>query len=399
MKRIPWLLLALALISCQPQAQVTTIRIVDGQNILTIQPTSRNPAAIIAEAGLALGPADKIYYNGVELPTEYSLPPGASGIFQIHRAVEVTLLTPDGKTTFQSSAPTVGQAVAQTGIMLYADDFLSPPAQTPLTAPLTVTYRPARELTISLDGTSITVKSSALTIGQALAQAGIALIGLDYSLPAESKLLPANGQIKVVRVTESFSLQQKPVPFKTEYQTSDELELDTQNLLRAGEPGLAVIRVRVRTEDGKQVSSQTEAETTVRPPTNEIIGTGTKISLHDIPGSKPPVQYWRAVQMYATWYSPCHSGTSKCSYGTASGLPVQRGVVGMIRANYNAMAGQKVYIPGYGTATIGDIGSGMPGRPWIDLAYADNDPGDRLEGWVTVYFLAPIPANPMYVIQ
>ena len=214
--------------------------------------------------------------------------------------------------------------------------------------------------------------------------------------------MPANGKIKVVRVVESFSLQQKPVPFKTQYQLTDQLELDKQNTLQAGEPGLAVTRIRVRTEDGKQVSSESEAETVVRPPVDEIVGTGTKIVLRNIPGSKPPVQYWRAVSMYATWYSPCHSGTSKCSYGTASGLPVQHGVVAMTLANYNAMEGQRLYIPGYGSATIGDNpgpNGGMPGTLWIDLGYADDDPGIRLEGWVMVYFLTPVPASPMYVMQ
>jgi len=399
MKRIPLLILALALISCQPQTTPAALRIIDGANILTIQPKSQNVAAILAEAGLTLGQADKLYYNGFEVPATYSLSPGADGTFQVRRAVEVTLITPDGQTKFQSAALTVGQAVVDNGLTLYANDFLSPLPGTPLEGPITVTYRPARELTISVDGTILTVKSSAQTVGQALAEAGIPLIGLDKSVPAESKAVPANGKIKIVRVMESFSLQQKSIPFKTQYQTSDELELDTHNLLRAGEPGLAVTRLRVRTEDGKQVSSESESEAVVRPPVDEIVGTGTKIVLHNIPGSKPPVQYWRAVSMYATWYSPCHSGTGKCSYGTASGMPVKRGVVAMVRANYNAMEGQRVYIPNYGSATIGDVGGGIPGTPWIDLAYADDDPGIRLEGWVIVYFLTPVPANPMYVMQ
>lgn len=399
MKRIPWILLVLMLVSCQPNG-ATTVDIIDGQKILTIQPHSQTPAAMLAEAGFTLSPSDKIYYNGFELPGDSSLPPHSHYTLQIRHAVDVTLVTPDGQTTFQSTAPTIGQAVAQTGLQLYATDFLAPPPGTPLNGSLTVTYRPARDLTVSVDGQSIAVKSPALTVGQALAEAGIPLIGLDYSLPGETEAVPANGQIKIVRVVESFSLVQKSIPFKTQYQVTDQLELDTQNLLQAGVPGLAVTRIRVRSEDGKEVSSETEAETIIQPPVDEIVGTGTKIVLHDIPGSKPPIQYWRAVRMYATWYSPCHSGISGCSYGTASGLPVQRGVVAMVRANYNAMAGQRVYIPGYGTATIGDVGGGMPdGRLWIDLAYAEDDSSDRLTGWVTVYFLAPIPANVMYVMQ
>jgi uncharacterized protein YabE (DUF348 family) len=399
MRHILWLLLVLALVACQPETQLTIIHIVDGQKIITLQPKSQAAAAIVAEAGLKLAPADKLYYNGYELPVDYNLPPGANGTLQIRHPQEVTLVTPDGEQKFQSTAQTVGQAVAENGLILYTNDFLSPPVQTPLNASVTVIYRPARELTISIGETTLTVKSSAKTVGQALAEAGIPLIGLDKSLPAESKPVPANGKIKIIRVAETFSLQQKTVPFQIEYQPSDDLDLDTQNILQAGQPGLAVTRIRVRLEDGKEVSTQTEDETIVQPPVSQIVGTGTKATLQTVPGSKPPLQYWRAISMYATWYSPCHSGTNKCSYGTASGLPVMRGVVAMIRANYNAMQGQQLYIPGYGKAVIGDIGGGTSQGPWIDLAYADDDPSDRLEGWVMVYFLAPIPPNVLYIIQ
>ncbi len=401
MRRILLILLALALVACQPETAQTSLHIVDGEKIITLQPKSADAASIVAEAGFKLAPTDKLYYNGFELPADFSLPPGASGTLQIRHPQQVTLVTPDGRNTFESTAPTVGQAVAESGLTLYVNDFLSPTAQTPLSgdAPVTVTYRPARELTISLGETTITVKSSAKTVGQVLAEAGIPLIGLDESVPAESKPIPANGEIKVIRVAETFSLQQKPIPFEIEYQTSDELELDTQNIIQPGAPGMAVTRIRTRFEDGKEISTQTESESIVQRPVSQIIGTGSKITLRTVPDRQPPLQYWRAVRMYATWYSPCNSGTTKCHYGTASGMPVMRGVVGMIRANYNAMQGQQLYIPGYGRAVVGDIGAGTSQGPWIDLAYADDDPGDRLDGWVTVYFLTPVPTNILYVIQ
>lgn len=394
-KRIAWLLLTLALVSCQPQA-ATIVHIIDGQNVVTLQPASQTPAALVAQAGLVLSPADKIYLNGFELPTDYVLPQGGTYTLQIRRAVEITLLTPDGQSTFQTAAATIGQALTQRGIQLYAADFLSPPAEAAVNGPLTVTYRPARDLTVSVDGNSITVKSSAQTVGRALAEAGIALLGLDISLPGEAEGVPGDGQIKIVRVAESVVLLEKAVPNQIEYQMSDQLELDTQNLLQAGEPGLAVSRVRIRTEDGQEVSRETEPETLVKPPVNRIVGLGTQVVVRTVDG----LQYWRAVRMYATSYSPCRSGVpDRCYTGTASGLPAQKGVVAMKRAWFNAMRGQQVYVPGYGVAVIGDVGGGFPdGRPWIDLAYSDDD-WQNWSGWVTVYFLTPVPANIIYSMQ
>jgi uncharacterized protein YabE (DUF348 family) len=393
MKRLVWLLLVLALVSCQPQSAKTTIYLLDGDKVLNLQVDSNTLADILALAGVTLTPADKIHFNGVDLPADFSLPPGGPYTLQIRRAHTLTLVTLDGQTSFQTTAATVGQALAQTGLQLYAADYIEPALETPVTADLTVTYRPARELVISVDGETVTVKSSALTVGQALASAGIPLLGLDQSLPGESDLLPADGQIKVIRVTETVSLVEKSIPFSKKYEYSADLAVGTQKVIQVGEPGLMVSRVRVRYEDGVEVERTTEAETLVRQPKDSLVSLGTQVTVQtlDVPGGQ--IQYWRAVQMYATSYSPCRSGTSSCSYGTASGLPVKHGVVAMARALYNQLAGTQVYIPGYGVGVIGDVGGGFPdGRLWIDLGYSDED-WQNWSGMVTVYFLAPAPAT------
>lgn len=399
MKRLFWLLLALALISCQAETAPTTVTLLDGDQILSLQTDATTPAAILAQAGVALSPADRILYRGVDLPVDFSLPPGGPYTLQIHRAHTLTLITPDGQTTLQSAAATVGQALAQTGLQLYAADYIEPPLETPLSTDLTVTYRPARNIAVSVDGQTVTVKSSALTVGQALALAGIPLLGLDQSLPGEFDPLPADGQIKVIRVTETVNLVEKSVPFSKKYEYSSNLALGEQKVLQVGEPGLIISRVRVRYKDGVEVSRTAEAETLVRPPKDSLVSLGSQVTIQtlDIPGGQ--IQYWRAVQMYATSYSPCRSGISKCSYGTASGLPVKRGVVAMVRSLYNQLAGTQVYIPGYGLAVVADVGGGLSnGGLWIDLGYSDED----WQAWtsiVTVYFLAPAPAVIPVVLQ
>jgi uncharacterized protein YabE (DUF348 family) len=393
MKRLFWLLLVLSLASCQPQDAKTTIYLLDGDQVLTLQADANTPAAILSQAGVTLSPADEIHFNGIDLPDDFSLPPGGPYTLQIRRAQTLTLLSPENKSSFQTTAATVGQALAQAGLQLYAADYFEPPLETPIKADLTVTYRPARDIFISVDGQTVTDKSSAPTVGRALASAGIPLLGLDRSLPGESEPLPADGQIKIVRVTETVSLVEKSIPFSKKYEYSADLAVGTQKVLQVGEPGLIVSRVRVRYEDGVEVERATEAETLVRSPKDSLVSLGTQVTVQtlEVPGGQ--IQYWRAVQMYATSYSPCRSGTSKCSYGTASGMPVKRGVVAMVRSLYNQLAGSQVYVPGYGVAVIGDLGGGFPdGRLWIDLGYSDED-WQTWSGMVTVYFLAPAPAT------
>jgi len=394
MKRFLWLMLALFLVGCQPQNVGTTVYLLDGENLLSLQSAgSITPASLLARAGLTISEGDRILYNGGELPLDFNLPSGGTYTLQLRRSQAVTLNGPAGPAIIHTTAATVGQALSETGLQLFAADFIDPPGGTPLLAGMTVTYRPARDLSVTVDGSSFTIKSSALTVGQALASAGIALLGLDRSQPVDDGPLPVDGQVRVIRVSEQVTLLEKQIPFSRENQYSTDIPAGTQKVLQEGVPGLAVSRVRIRLEDGVEVSRVTEAETVVRQPRSSIIALGTQVQVQslDLPGGT--IQYWRVVQMYATSYSPCRSGTSKCSSGTASGMQVRQGVVAMVRSLYNQLAGTQVYVTGYGLAVIGDVGGGFPdGRLWIDLAYSDDD-YQEWSGMVTVYFLAPAPAS------
>jgi len=266
-----------------------------------------------------------------------------------------------------------------------------------------VIYTPSRGLTVSVDGKQMHIRSSAGTVGGALAEAGIPLLGLDSSQPSGNEALPQDGQIRVMRISESVVLAQKSIPYKSDFQSSPEVELDHQEVLQPGQPGLAVSRDRIRYQDGVEVSRQTESETIVRPPRDRVVGYGTKPVLHTTTVDGAQIQYWRTVQLYATAYSPCHSAPDRCYPGTASGKPVQKGVVAFIYSWYANMRGQPLYIPGYGYATVEDVGGGIPGKLWIDLGYTDAEydagGGSQWGRYVTVYFLAPIPPNIMYVLQ
>jgi 3D (Asp-Asp-Asp) domain-containing protein len=199
-------------------------------------------------------------------------------------------------------------------------------------------------------------------------------------------------------VSESVVLAQKPIPFESELIASADVPLDQNQILQPGETGLSVQRIRIRYEDGNEVSRATENETVVRPPEKRVLGYGTKVEIKTATVDGVQIEYWRAVQMYATSYSPCRSGTSSCSYGTSSGIRLTKGIVGLRYSWYLNMGGQQLYIPGYGHATVGDVCGGCVGKPWIDLGY-DEDNYEQWSSWVTVYFLTPVPSNILYELQ
>jgi uncharacterized protein YabE (DUF348 family) len=394
MQKIIWLIPALVLLSaCQPPSISATI--LDGGQVISLSTDKTVPADILSEARITLGANDRLLYLGIPTTADTAINGTNNITLTIRRAVALKVQAPDGLRTMQTSAFTVGQALEEAGYELYKADLIDPPAETPISAPLTVSYQPSREIVIKVDGMQVHERCAAATVGQALAEAGIPLVGLDSSVPAESESLPEDGQIRVVRVVESVSMTQKTIPFTTRSELSADLEIDQQALLQGGEAGLAITRLRTRSEDGEIVAQQAESETVVRPPQERIMGIGTKIIIRTTTVDGESIEYWRTLRLFATSYSPCRSATpdGRCSYGTSSGMRAQKGVVAMQYYWYLLFGFEHLYVPGYGNAIVGDVGGGYQGSHyWIDLGYNDGDWVEWAE-WVTVYFLTPVPAN------
>jgi hypothetical protein len=250
---------------------------------------------------------------------------------------------------------------------------------------------------VQVDGKEISARTTAATVGAALAEARVALVGLDYPIPAENQPLPADGRVRVVRVREEIELQQTAIPFKSEMVADPNTELDQQSIVQAGQAGVKLARVRIHFEDGKEISRQKEAEWTASQPRNQKTGYGTKVVIRTLDTPDGQVQYWRKVTVYATSFAPCNfiQFIGKCSYTTAAGYPLQKGVIGVGEAWYKIMKGWGVYVDGYGSARVGDYGY-VPGF-WIDLGYSDAD----FVNWhrnTTLYFLTPVPANIPWIL-
>jgi resuscitation-promoting factor RpfB len=384
------------LIACQPTNTLPTITIIDKDQVLTLRTNDRVPLALLKQAGVTLNPNDRVLLNGLPITidqpiTDYPI------TLQVRRAIPITIITNEEEQKLQSSAFTIGEVLQETSIWLRAKDRVEPSLASSISnSPIFIS--PARDLIITSTGKSTQIRSSAQTVGEALAEAGTPLIGLDYSLPAENEPLPSDGKIRVVRVSESLLLGQKPIPFESELQASADVPLDQTQILQPGEPGLTVQRIRIRYEDGEEISRVTEDETMVRPPKTRILAYGIKIEVKTAVVDGVNIEYWRAVQMYATSYSPCRSGADRCYSGTSSGKSLQKGMVGLRHDWYLSMQGQRLYIPGYGFASVEDVCGGCTGRPWIDLGYSDHD-FETWHSWVTVYFLTPVPANVIYVLE
>jgi uncharacterized protein YabE (DUF348 family) len=373
------------------------VDIFHSDQLISITSIERHPANLLLQAGIPLFPNDTLTADGRPVEPNTLLPPASRHTLQYRPAVPLHFS--DGSLTldFQSSATTVGAALWEQGIHLESGDALDPPFESPIEGPIAITLLHGRALTVIDGGVSITIHSSAATIGGVLLDAGISLQGMDYSQPGEDQPITADEVIRIVRVKEEVLLTQTPIPNTIQYQPDANTELDQQIILDPGAYGLTLQQIKVRYEDNKEVSRKTEVEWVATQARPQTIGYGTKVVIRTAEVDGRTIEYWRSVTVYATSYSPCNSGVPECLGTTANGMKVEKGVVGVIRSWYNLMNGQYIFVPGYGSAVIADIGAGFAGKDWIDLGYSDSD----YVPWhstLTIYFLTPVPANIPWIL-
>lgn len=348
-------------------------------------------AAFFFETGLTPARTAQVYADGRLVPFDALAATPLPQQVEIGRFLSVTIQDGGSRQVVRTAKQTVGAALQEAGITLYAADSVTPPLGAWLEPEMQITVQRSMPLTIRVDGRLIQTRSAFTNPLDVLAEAGIGLVGYDYTIPGADAVLRANDTIDVVRVTEDFLLVDEPIPYQTLWQASDELDLDTQALISAGQPGIMRQRVRVRYENGVEVSRMVDGEWVAQQPVNEVLGYGTRINIRTVSTPSGPRDYWRVVRMRVTSYTAASSGRAPDDprYGiTASGVRAGYGVVAIDRSVVPFRS--EVYVPGYGVGFAGDTGGGVRGR-WIDLGY-DEDNYQSWSGYVDVYYLTPVPA-------
>jgi len=396
---------------------------VDGQTLQT-RSLKSSPVDIVTDLGLALSPYDKLIVDGqpaasVGRPVEAasssagrlmaaslsSRSPRETGLpvprsITVQRAMTLSVRTNGtASVTLHTTAPTVGEALREAGMTLYLADKVSPDLSTLLGDGQAVNIEPAVPVTILADGRHLHTRTHRKTVSEALAEVGVPLMGLDYTDPAPNAPLKSDMSIRVVRVAETFRIEQEPIPFEINWLPDPEMEIDTRALKQTGENGVLQKRIRVRTEDGKEVSRQLDDSGVIREPKNKIISYGQKIVIRTLDTPNGPVEYWRRIKMLATSYSASTAGTPKSApyYGrTRLGWQMRFGIVAVDPAVVRL--GSQVYVANYGIGDAGDTGSAIKGKR-IDLGFDDDDPRVwQWYRWTDVYLLTPVPDNFSYVI-
>jgi len=362
----------------------------DDSTIHQISIRGKTLSEILDNAGYPLGENDRTLVNGVTTDTTAEISLKNGDTIQVQRRYPITIVDDGAKHTILSSAHTLAQALWENQIFVSASDFISIPLDTIIDQSLSLEIQRSNTLTIQADGQEITSSASAQTVGDALAQAGISLQNLDYSIPAEDDPLPSDGIIRVVRVSEEIQIIEEILPYETEYVADAEMNLDELKVIQAGQSGVSMSRVHIRTENGEEVARETEESWIAVAPLAQQTAYGTKITIQTASTENGVIEYWRAVTVTANSYLDTGSKTTSGKWPTY-------GMVAVSSSWWSYMKGTSVYVPGYGVATVEDKCGACEGKMLIDvfIPTADYVPWHKT---VTLYFLTPIPASIKYVL-
>jgi uncharacterized protein YabE (DUF348 family) len=369
----------------------------DGQ-VFTAAGPPADPRALAAGLGIPLELGDVI-------AVERAVPASRTGeaeaalprqlaVRRLHRLTVSEVVEPGGaarQVDLDTAAATVGEALAEAGYELYESDRISPPLSTPLSADLAVTVERGTPVTVEADGQTWVSRTRQETVAGLLGEVGLALGGGDYVLPGPDSSLSPGLVVQVVRAEEMTLVEREAIPFDTIYIPDPDLEIDQQRIVQAGREGELWRQVRVRREDGREVSRVAAGEWVGLAPTPQIVGYGTQIVIRTVDSPYGELQYWRRLHVLATSYSPSTAGDKQPGdprFGlSATGAEVVRGIVAVDPRVIGL--GTPLYVPNYGLGTALDTGGAVKGLR-IDLGYDDQNLTLWYD-WVDVYLLLPIP--------
>jgi len=138
-------------------------------------------------------------------------------------------------------------------------------------------------VTVIADGKTTALATRALTVRDALAEAGVTLGEIDRVTPSEFTPLTDGVTVTVVRVTEQFGIEEVIVPFEKQTVRNEGLPAGETRLLQTGENGVDEITYRTVFEDDAQVSRSAVRRVTLKDPVPEIVMVGAQTAFTAIP--------------------------------------------------------------------------------------------------------------------
>jgi resuscitation-promoting factor RpfB len=241
---------------------------VDGQ-VRTVSFHGDTVADALREAGLRVGQHDLLApAAGTELED--------GGTVALRRGRELRLVVDGQARTVWVTAASVREALQQVGLDATRAELSASRSRSIGLDGFDLEVRLPKDVDILVDGQVKELSTTALTVRDALIEAGVVLRPKDRLTPARTVPVTDGLAITVTRVDGKRVVEDFPIAFKTVRKEDPSLYRGTTEVLQRGRHGVLRRTYTIGLVDGKRVSKLMSREVRVSEPVDRVIAVGTK---------------------------------------------------------------------------------------------------------------------------
>ena len=241
---------------------------VDGQTS-EVTTMNRTVGDVLAGQGITVGAHDVVAPS-----LDASVADGTKIAVQYGRQVTVKV---DGQPkTFWTTATSVDQALQSLQLDTTGADLSTSRSAGIGRQGLNLTVNTAKTVTIEAAGKDKKIETTALTVGEALTEAGIAVDSDDKVSTKESTKLKDGLEFTVTKVDVKTVTKTKKVGYDTVYKNTDYLDKGKTKVDTEGKNGERTVVYREVRHDGKMVKQTKKSSKITRKSTDKVVLVGTK---------------------------------------------------------------------------------------------------------------------------
>lgn len=245
---------------------------------------------------------------------------------------------------------TVGDVLDRNQVRLEAVDSVEPSMDTAVKKNMQIIVTRAFSVEVTADGVTREIKTTPVTVKEAIALAGFALGEKDIVKTLPETMVVPEQEIEVIRVTQKEITQDEEMPYQVEKTTDSTLEKGLTRTLKSGKNGVARNTTLVTYYNGQEAKREIVKMETLVQPVNKVIAMG---DITSVSRGGQRLDFKEALFMEATAYT--YTGSH-----TATG---NNPAVGMVAVDPTVIPlGSKMYIEGYGYAWAADTGGLVKGN-------------------------------------
>lgn len=244
-----------------------TVDIYDGSEVSRVETTKKDANEIVAEAGITVSENDKLILD------DFSA--GSQSKIIICRESKIKLTDSIGKTGEFVFAGRVSEFLTSQGITLSEKDVLNVALSEICFDGMEIVITNPCNVTVNVDGESVTVSTSSQNVGELLSELGITLGENDEVEPAADTPISDGLTVDVLRIEYKSYTADETVPFtqKTEYSAS--MSKGSSKITQKGVNGKKSVVYKEKIVNGETAEKTAISETQILAPITQIKTIGT----------------------------------------------------------------------------------------------------------------------------